>query len=346
MITPSPTSLQHDDWQKQLAQAISDPAELIKALGLPENLIEGALRASETFPLRVTRHYLSLIQPGDPDDPLLRQILPLDTETHSTAGFSTDPVGDHSAALGAGVLHKYQGRALLITTGACAIHCRYCFRRHYPYSQDNAVRHWDDMLRTLREQSQIDEVILSGGDPLSLSDCRLRQLVEELETIDHIKRLRIHTRLPIVLPTRITTDLLELLSDTRLSCSMVLHCNHPDELAAPLRTQLVKLRSAEVTLLNQAVLLKGVNDNLETQAALSERLFEFGILPYYLHLLDPVAGAAHFAVPDDLPGQIQAGLEARLPGYLVPKIVREVSGSASKTPIHRLHSPDTFALDG
>jgi len=332
MITPSPAPLQPEDWQKQLAQSISDPAELIESLGLPHSLIEPARQAGRAFPLRVTRHYLGLIRHADPHDPLLRQVLPLDEELQVVSGFGSDPVGDHAAALGSGVLHKYQGRALLITTGACAIHCRYCFRRHYPYAQDNAIRHWQEMLQTLQQQTQINEVILSGGDPLSLSDSRLSQLIEELENIPHLRRLRIHTRLPIVLPTRITTALITTLANTRLQSSMVLHTNHPRELAEPLRNPLQKLRAAQVTLLNQAVLLAGVNDELPVQATLSERLFAFGILPYYLHLLDPVAGAAHFAVPDPVVRNIETGLLATLPGYLVPRLVREIPGATSKTP--------------
>ena len=343
MITPSPTQLQPEVWQKELAQAVSDPAELLKILELPPDLLESVRRAARSFPLRVTHHYLSLIRHADPADPLLRQILPLDAENHFVKGFTTDPVGDHAAALGAGILHKYAGRALLITTGACAIHCRYCFRRHYPYGQDNAVRHWDSMLQTLRTRPQINEVILSGGDPLSLSDQRLAQLVLDLEQIQHLKRLRIHTRLPLVLPSRITSNLLKTLSDSPLHCSIVLHCNHPNELAEQLRIPLNRLRQGSITLLNQAVLLRGVNDSLDIQVSLSERLFEFGVLPYYLHLLDPVAGAAHFAVPDELPAQIALGLENALPGYLVPKIVREIPGTASKTPLHRWSNPHSGA---
>ncbi len=335
MITPSPTQLQPEVWQKQLAEAVSDPAELLEILELPEALLESVSRAAESFPLRVTHHYLSLIRRADPADPLLRQVLPLDAENRIVDGFSTDPVGDHVAALGAGILHKYEGRALLIATGACAVHCRYCFRRHYPYGQDNAVRHWDRMLQTLRAKPQISEVILSGGDPLSLSDQRLGKLVLELGEIDHLKRLRVHTRLPVALPSRVTPTLLKTLSDSPLHCSIVLHCNHPNELSEPLRAPLRKLRQSGITLLNQAVLLRGVNDRLETQISLSERLFEFGVLPYYLHLLDPVAGAAHFAVPAELPAQMELGLEKALPGYLVPKFVRETPGATSKTPLHR-----------
>lgn len=336
MITASSISAQPERWQQELARAITDPGKLIEALNLPFSLLGPAIHASELFPLRVTRHYLGLMRQGDENDPLLRQVLPLEAEQQQVAGFTPDPVGDHAASLGAGLLHKYQGRALLITTGACAIHCRYCFRRHYPYAKDNAIRHWEEMLQGLRDRPDINEVILSGGDPLSLSDTRLQQLLAELENIGHLRRLRIHTRLPIVLPERITPSLLEALGTNRLNASVVLHCNHPNELAEALRMPLSQLRGSGVTLLNQAVLLAGVNDQLETQVALSERLFEFGVLPYYLHLLDAVEGAAHFSVPAHRQGQIEAGLEAQLPGYLVPKLVREVAGATSKTPRHRL----------
>lgn len=336
MITLSPNVLQPDSWQRELAQAISDPDTLIEALGLPHELIEPARRAAAQFPLRVTRHYLSLIRRGDPHDPLLRQILPLDAELQPAPGYIEDPVGDQGAALGSGILQKYHGRALLITTGACAIHCRYCFRRHYPYAQDNAVRHWPQMLDTLRRLPQVDEVILSGGDPLTLSDTRLRQLIEELEAMPQLKRLRIHTRLPLVVPERITATLLELLADSRLAGSLVLHCNHPNELAPSLRSPLNALRQHGVTLLNQAVLLRGVNDDPATQVDLSERLYDFGVLPYYLHLLDPVAGAAHFQTSAELALELEQELRRRLPGYLVPRLVREIPGEEGKTPVRDL----------
>jgi EF-P beta-lysylation protein EpmB len=334
MITLSPDHLQPAQWQKQLAQAVTDPAELIETLELPRSLLPAARLAAARFPLRVTRHYLGLIRPRDPLDPLLRQVLPLHAETLPTDGYLEDPVGDAAAALGAGVLHKYHGRALLITTGACAIHCRYCFRRHYPYGEDNAVRHWARMLKSLRERPDISEVILSGGDPLSLFDARLQDLVGELERMPQLQRLRIHTRLPVVLPERVTPALTRLLASSRLARSMVIHCNHPNELHIALRAPLRRLREdAGVTLLNQSVLLAGVNDHVPTLVRLSEKLFDFGVLPYYLHLLDPVRGAAHFDVDTGTTKRIEHALRERLPGYLVPRIVREIPGESSKTPL-------------
>ena len=330
--TLSPASFVTKNWQQELAQAISDPAVLLDALALDPALLVPAQQAAAQFPLRVTQHYLSLIQPGDPKDPLLRQILPLADELEPVPGYTHDPVGDAHASSGKGLLQKYAGRALLITTGACAIHCRYCFRRHFPYNADNALRHWQTMLDQLRNQPTIHEVILSGGDPLSLSDARLDQLITQIETIPHIQRLRLHTRLPLVLPNRLTHTLIERLRNTRLQTSMVLHCNHPAELSAVLLPNLTALRRAEVTLLNQSVLLAGVNDQVSILQQLSEQLFAYGILPYYIHLLDPVEGAAHFAVPTDHITALQTALRARLPGYLVPRMVREIAGEPAKTP--------------
>ena len=333
MITPSPQSLQPEDWQKQQAQAISDPRQLLQLLELPTSLLGGAQRAAQTFPLRVTRHFLGLMEKGNPHDPLLRQVLPLGEELLAHPDYLDDPVGDAAAALGNGILHKYHGRALLITTGACGVHCRYCFRRNYPYAEDNATRHWQGMLDQLAEMPQIDEVILSGGDPLTLSDRRLAELLERLQAMPQLQRLRIHSRQPVVLPARITPQLTQMLGDCRLHTSLVLHCNHPAELAPELQTGLERLRAAGVTLLNQSVLLKGVNDDPETLAKLSETLFGFGVLPYYLHQLDRVSGAQHFAVGDRQAHALHETLRKRLPGYLLPRLVREIAGEASKTPL-------------
>jgi len=336
MITRSLTTLEPKYWQKQLAEAISDPDELIHLLKLDKNLSQSAHIAAESFPLRVTRHYLSLIEPGNPQDPLLRQILPISEEMQILPGFKLDPVGDHQASEGASILQKYTGRALLITTGACAIHCRYCFRRHYPYSENNSIRHWPQMLEKLQQMKEIDEVILSGGDPLSLSDERLIELIQQIEAMPHIQRLRIHSRLPLVLPDRITPLLITALAKSRLHTSLVLHCNHPNELDKSLADKLQALRAAGVTLLNQSVLLRGVNDKLSTLKALSEKLFVYGVLPYYLHLLDPVQGAAHFEIDHEQAQRLQEQLRNTLPGYLMPRMVREIPAAASKTPIHRL----------
>ncbi len=331
MITPD-TPVLKSPWQQDLARAISDPAHLLTRLNLDAALLPAARAAAAQFPLRVTEHYLNLIEPGKLQDPLLRQVLPLADELVPTPGFSTDPVGDAQASSGAGLLHKYQGRALLITTGACAIHCRYCFRRHFPYQADNALRHWQALLTQLTAQPELTEVILSGGDPLCLSDQRLDALISQIEAVPHIQRLRLHSRLPLVLPNRLTNTLISRLQQSRLHTSLVLHTNHPTELSPALLPGLHALRQADVTLLNQSVLLAGVNDCVATLKQLSETLFAYGILPYYLHVLDPVQGAAHFAVAGSTRQQIAAELRAQLPGYLLPRIVREVVGAPAKLP--------------
>ena len=333
MITPTCVSAQPDSWQAELARAISDPAQLLDALQLPRHLLAPAQAAARQFPLRVPHHYLGLIEPGNPRDPLLRQVLPLGEELIDTPGFVADPVGDKAAELGAGLLQKYHGRALVVTTGACAIHCRYCFRRHFPYAEQAAIRHWERIPQQLQTLPGVREVILSGGDPLTLSDQRLEQLIRQLDRIPHLQRLRIHTRLPSVLPSRITQQLVDLLGSTRLAGSLVLHCNHPRELAPPLGTALDKLRRAGVTLMNQSVLLRGVNDSVDALQGLSEQLYTLGVLPYYLHVLDPVAGSAHFDVPEQRARQLHRQLRNLLPGYLVPQLVREIAGRESKTPL-------------
>ncbi len=274
---------------------------------------------------------------GDIDDPLLRQVLPLAEEEAEVPGFIGDPVGDLAAAAVPGVLHKYRGRVLLVTTGACAVHCRYCFRRHFPYADSNpSVQQWQGALEYIHGHSDITEVILSGGDPLAFSDSRLADLVEQVAAIPHVKRLRIHTRLPIVLPSRVDKNLLAWLQRTRLQKVVVVHANHANEIDEEVRAAMRKLRDAGTMLLNQSVLLKGVNDSAEELADLSERLFEAGILPYYLHLLDRVQGAAHFEVDRARALWLMQVLRARLPGYLVPRLVREQPGADSKTPAELL----------
>ncbi len=268
---------------------------------------------------------------GDPHDPLLRQVLPLAAECVSAPEFTTDPVGDLSAMAVPGVLHKYRGRVLLALTGACAVHCRYCFRRHFPYAEANASSdRWQAALDYIARDASIHEVILSGGDPLALADRRLADLARRLAAVAHVERLRIHTRLPIVLPARVTTELTDWLAGGRLQPVMVVHANHANEIDADVRAALARLRAAGVTLFNQSVLLKGVNDSVESLAGLSEALFAAGVVPYYLHLLDRVQGAAHFEVEEGRARQLMADLAARLPGYLVPRLVREVAGAPSK----------------
>ena len=335
MISDSLPTLQRPEaWQQLLAQAMRDPAELIHYLQLPPELLPAAQAAAAQFPLRVPYPYLNRIRPGDPTDPLLRQVLPLDTELDEHPGFHPDPVGDQAAMRTPGVLHKYAGRVLLITTGACAIHCRYCFRRHFPYSEAHAAnQHWQTTLQAIAADPSLTEVILSGGDPLSLSDSRLMELIEGLQAIPHLKRLRIHTRLPVVIPHRVTEELLLLLTSTRLQPVIVIHSNHPNEFDAVLRRALADIRQHGITLLNQAVLLRGVNDSVETLATLSETLFESGVLPYYLHQLDKVEGAHHFLVEATTAREIYESLRHRLPGYLLPRLVQEIPGTAAKLPL-------------
>jgi EF-P beta-lysylation protein EpmB len=331
-------------WQRDWQAAITDPAVLIKQLDLNPALIPGALAAADAFSLRVPPSYLQRIRPGDPTDPLLRQVLPIDAETRPTPGFSQDPVGDSACLHDGGVIHKYHGRALLVATGACAINCRYCFRRHFPYAEANASAHqWSEALAYLAADPSIHEVILSGGDPLSLNDRRLRELSERLDTITHLRRLRIHSRLPVVLPSRIDSELLAWLTQTRLATVMVIHANHPNELNAEVAEAMQTLQHRGVRLFNQAVLLDGVNNQAEILAGLSERLFELGIQPYYLHLLDRVQGAGHFAVEKHQACSLMRALAAQLPGYLLPQLVEEIAGAPWKVPIDWQNSASTPA---
>ena len=334
MIQASLHSLQPKPWQSELASAISDPAELFELLQLPHELLSSSLAASETFSLRVPHNYIARIKPGDINDPLLRQVLPLGDELVAKKGFVSDPVGDLQAMPVPGLLHKYQGRALLVTTGACGVNCRYCFRRHFPYADANpAADDWQPALDYIREDKTITEVILSGGDPLSLSDVRLENLSKTLAEIPHIQRLRVHTRLPVVLPSRVDKSLCQWLENSPLQTIIVLHINHAQELNNELKQACLSLKATGSTLLNQSVLLKAVNDDLATLAGLSEALFASDILPYYLHQLDPVAGASHFAVPDEQAKKLHNSLKNQLPGYLVPKLVCEKAGHLAKLPL-------------
>ena len=337
-MIPAPPLVRHlaaPAWQQALRDCISDPQELADCLGLGGEWVEPARRAAARFPLRVPRSYLARMRHGDAADPLLRQVLPLDAELLETPGYVADPVGDLAALAGQGLLHKYHGRALLVTTGACAIHCRYCFRREFPYGEQHAGRQaFAHALEAIRADSSITEVLLSGGDPLTLSDRRLAGLLEGLEAIPHVRRVRVHTRLPVVLPERIDAGFLAVWNSLRrLQRIVVIHANHAQELrdAADVQAALRTLQAAGTTLLNQSVLLRGVNDSSAALEELSVVLFESGVLPYYLHVLDPVRGAAQFDVPEDEARQLHAALTARLPGYLVPKLVREVPGAAAKT---------------
>jgi EF-P beta-lysylation protein EpmB len=317
-----------------MAEAVRDPAELVGLLELDSRWLEPARRAAESFPLRVPRGFLARMRKGDPTDPLLRQVLPLGEELQTVPGYSRDPVGDMASIAARGLLHKYRGRVLLIATGACGVHCRYCFRRHFPYADETArSEDWREALDYLSADPSINEVILSGGDPLTLSDERLAAFAKELERIPHLKRLRIHTRQPVVLPSRVDEAFSAWFTACKLQKVVVLHMNHAREMDAALQEACARLKASGATLLNQSVLLKGVNDSSEALVELSEALFGAGVLPYYLSLLDPVAGAAHFDVPETRAVAIMAELRAQLPGYLVPKLVREVAGAPSKMPV-------------
>jgi L-lysine 2,3-aminomutase len=321
-------------WRRELRQAVRDPAELVRLLCLPPEFAQQAARAASGFPLFVPRGYLSRIRPGDPADPLLRQVLPVGAEEATVPGYVHDPVDDAAAVRTSGLLQKYPGRALLITTGACAIHCRYCFRRHYPYAEaPKSLAAWEPALDEIAADDSLHEVLLSGGDPLVLVDDFLASLARRLAAIRHLRRLRIHTRLPIVIPERVCDDLLTWLTGTRLTPIVVVHANHPAELDQSVAQALGRLVDVGVVVFNQAVLLRGVNDSADVLAELCERLVDLRVIPYYLHQLDPVAGAAHFDVPEAEGTRLVAQLAARLPGYAVPRYVREVPGQPNKTPI-------------
>ena len=316
-------------WQSEVRAAVRDGAELCRRLRLPEQLAAGA--AAEQFPLFVPPSYLARIRPASPSDPLLRQVLPVAEETAQVEGFVTDPVADRDAELQPGVLQKYPGRALLITTGACAVHCRYCFRRHYAYDTiPHGQQAWDGALCSIEADRSIHEVILSGGDPLMLVDRQLEVLVDQLAAIDHIRRLRIHTRLPVMIPSRVTNELLDILTSTRVTSVMVIHANHAQELDEQVEQSLRQLQQSGILLFNQAVLLRGINDSVEAQVDLCERLIAMGVVPYYLHQLDRVTGATHFEVPIEEGQQIVAAMRANLPGYAVPRYVQEVPGELNK----------------
>jgi len=327
----------HPGWQQQLAQSITQPAQLLKRLGLDAALFPDISAAQQQFNLKVPHAYIDKMQMGKADDPLLLQVMTQAVEMHPAPGYSKDPVGDLAASKTPGLLHKYHGRVLLITTAVCAVHCRYCFRRHFPYSEKHAGRdQWAQAIDYIRQDNSIKEVILSGGDPLVLSDEKLDTLITQLECIPHLSRLRLHSRLPVVLPDRITEKLINRLASTRFNVCLVIHANHASEITEIEINALKKLQCAGIHLLNQAVLLKGINEQAEAQIALCERLYCAGVLPYYLHLLDPVQGAAHFDVSLKQATELIAQMRKRLPGFLVPRLVREISGEMSKVPANEL----------
>ena len=327
---------QEQNWQSQMSDLVTSPAELLELLNLSEqDLLSGALLASEQFKLRVPRAFVYKMQIGNPLDPLLLQVLPHHLELEEHLEFVTDPLGEEQANQLPGVLHKYQSRFLLTLTGACAIHCRYCFRRHFPY-QENLPKNddWLNIRDYLLSQPHINEVILSGGDPLTLSNRKLALWLERLESLNQIQILRIHSRVPVTISERLDEALVSLLKNSRLRIILVVHSNHPAELDDQTCRRLADLVQHDILVLNQSVLLKGVNDSSEILTELSHRLFQARVMPYYLHVLDKVKGAQHFDLETDKINQIYTEVLAKLPGYLVPKLVREIAGEQNKTPLY------------
>ena len=323
-----------EDWLQQLADVVTEPDELLQLLGLEQHAELAAGRdARRLFALRVPRAFIARMKPGDAQDPLLLQVLTQRQEFIEATGYSTDPLDEQSSVV-PGLLHKYRNRALLLVKGGCAVNCRYCFRRHFPY-QDNPgnKRNWQTAIDYIAAHPELDEIIFSGGDPLMAKDHELAWLIDALAQIPHLKRLRIHSRLPVVIPARITDGLCQMLAETRLQVLMVTHINHAQEIDASLAAAMLQLKRAGVTLLNQSVLLRGVNDNARTLADLSNALFDAGILPYYLHVLDKVQGAAHFFVSDEAARALVRELLTQVSGYMVPKLAREIGGEPSKTPL-------------
>ncbi|KXI30268.1 EF-P beta-lysylation protein EpmB [Paraglaciecola hydrolytica] len=338
-IIPKKIIAVEHNWQKELAMAFSDPVELLNYLQLPLAEFDEDIKARALFPLRIPRPFAARMAKNDRHDPLFKQVFTSQLEFNNNDNYSTDPLGEHQNSQ-PGILHKYQSRLLMLIRGGCAVNCRYCFRRHFPYADNHLNRaEWVTALDYIRADTQLNEVIYSGGDPLMAKDDFLAWLTQEIATIPHITRLRIHTRLPVVIPSRITNELISWLTNTRLKPVMVLHINHANEIDESVKRAMAKLKQAGVTLLNQTVLLKGINDEVEQQVALSEALFEGGILPYYLHLLDKVQGASHFDTDEQEARLLMAGLIKRLPGYLVPKLVREIAGQPGKTPLDLLLQP-------
>ena len=335
MITPNHNPWHPNDWQSELKQAFRQPKALMDYLDIPIAAAHG-IDLQPDFALLVPRGYADRIEHGNIHDPLLRQVLSLQSEKEQTPGFVVDPLKEGNAELGygqtPGLLHKYQGRVLMITTPACAINCRYCFRRHFPYT-DHKPKDQHIALETIAQDTSIREVILSGGDPLLMNDDGMAALIKSIDALAHVKRIRIHSRLPVVLPERVTTDLVATLANARCKITMVIHSNHPNELNAITQRALSCLRRIGVTLLNQSVLLNGINNDAKTLVKLSELLFEQGVLPYYLHMPDRVVGTAHFYLDDTDAQPIFETMREQLPGYLLPRLVRELPGGIAKTPV-------------
>lgn len=331
ILTQNPIIREEQNWTDFLASAISDPKQLLQQLQLPLAPFAESIKARALFPMRVPLPFVAKMAKGDPQDPLFLQVMTLQQEFVEAEGFSQDPLAEQGSPV-PNILHKYHNRLLLMVKGGCAINCRYCFRRHFPYAQNQGTKaNWRKALDYIAKQEQIEEVIFSGGDPLMAKDQELAWLIKELEKIPHLKRLRIHTRLPVTIPQRITLGFCQLLAQSRLACVLVTHINHPNEIDELFAQAMGRLKQAQVMLLNQSVLLKGINDNALLLKQLNEKLFNCGILPYYLHLLDKVAGASHFYIDDQDALQLYQRLQAISSGYLVPKLAREIAGQPNKT---------------
>jgi EF-P beta-lysylation protein EpmB len=318
------------EWQRELAHAVRDPGELCRLAGLPAET-EVAQQAARSFTTLVPRPYISRIRPGDPHDPLLLQVLPRSAELRSPPGFTLDPLGETTSLCGPGLLWKYQNRMLILTTPACAVHCRFCFRRHFPFDEIVlSPSQWDEVFKQVAAEYSIHELILSGGDPLMLTDIELSKIAARAAEISHLRRLRVHTRLPVMIPQRVCEELISWMRGTKLPTIMVVHINHPAEIDVAVAAALGRLIDAGIPVLSQGVLLAGINDKLEVLVQLYERLIDLRVIPYYLHQLDPVAGASHFEVPIARGKHLITQLRAKLPGYAVPRYVRETPNAAAK----------------
>ncbi|WP_240009567.1 EF-P beta-lysylation protein EpmB [Marinomonas algicola] len=319
-------------WQQHLSKAITTIPDLLDYVGLPRDLSIACEEATTPFKLMAPRPYLDRIKKGNATDPLLLQILPAQSEQIKVEGYHKDPLEEANHTPQKALVHKYKRRLLVITTGSCAINCRYCFRRHFPYGENQLAQdEWLSVLDYIKQHPEINEVILSGGDPLIMKDKLLAKRVEALDALPQLKRLRIHSRLPVVIPQRVTEEMLTWIRQTRLDVIMVFHMNHANEIDNAVSLAAQKLKQAGVHLLNQGVLLRNVNDTASAQVNLSETLFKHGILPYYMFLFDPVEGAAHFDVSIEKAQKLMGEVAAELPGYLVPRLAKEIPGKKAKT---------------
>lgn len=320
-------------WTEEVRRSFRDPGELAAHLGLRLADLPG-LPVRSVFPFLCPRPFASRMRRGDPSDPLLRQIWPDEGEDLRADGERDDPVGDSKALRSSGMIQKYAGRVLLVTSGACAVNCRYCFRQNFAYGDGpRGESGWEERFAEIERDPSIHEVILSGGDPLAWTDSVIQRMFDRVSRTPHVRTLRIHTRLPVVIPSRVTRELCGMFASSRLRVAVVLHCNHPREIDGALREAVALLRAAGATVLNQSVLLRGVNDDASVLEELSLGLWDAGVLPYYLHALDPVSGSSRFSVPDGRSSALVDEIRQRLPGYLVPRLVREIEGESSKTPL-------------